>query len=128
MTPEEVLRFAKEQGAKMVNFKFVDVRGTWQHFSVRLRELEEDTFIEGKAFDGSSVRGFQTIDTSDMLIIPDPDTAIMDPFTAVPTLSLFCNIAHPVPRGGNKSYTRDPRYVTAKANAYLRTSGIDETS
>jgi glutamine synthetase len=128
MTPEEVLEFAKEQGAKMVDFKFVDVPGTWQHFSVPLRELEEDTFIEGKAFDGSSVRGFQTIDTSDMLIIPDPDTAIMDPFTAVPTLSLVCNIAHPGPGGRKKPYTRDPRYIAAKAEAYLRSSGIAETS
>jgi glutamine synthetase len=128
MTPEEVLQFAKEQGAKMVDFKFVDVPGTWQHFSVPLRELEEDTFIEGKAFDGSSVRGFQTIDTSDMLIIPDPDTAIMDPFTAVPTLSLVCNIAHPGPGGRKKPYTRDPRYIAAKAEAYLRSSGIAETS
>src|SRR5260370_41966181 len=128
MTPEEVLQFAKEQGAKMVDFKFVDVPGTWQHFSVPLRELEEDTFIEGKAFDGSSVRGFQTIDTSDMLIIPDPDTAIMDPFTAVPTLSLVCNIAHPGPGGRKKPYTRDPRYIAQKAEEYLRSSGIADTS
>ena len=128
MTPEEVLQFAKEQGAKMVDFKFVDLPGTWQHFSVPLRELEEETFIEGKPFDGSSVRGFQTIDTSDMLIIPDPATAIMDPFTAVPTLSLICNIAHPGPGGRKKPYSRDPRYIASKAEAYLRSSGIAETS
>src|SRR5438876_3550065 len=128
MTPEEVLQFAKEQGAKMVEFKFVDLPGTWQHFSVPLRELEEDTFVEGKPFDGSSVRGFQTIDTSDMLIIPDPDTSIMDPFTAVPTLSLICNIAHPGPGGRKKPYSRDPRYIAAKAEAYLRSTGIADTS
>ncbi len=87
MTPEDVLQFAGEHGAKIVDFKFVDLPGTWQHFSVPLRELEVDTFIEGKAFDGSSVHGFQTIDTSDMLIIPDANTAIMDPFTTVPTLN-----------------------------------------
>lgn len=128
MTPEDVLQFAGERGAKMVDFKFVDLPGTWQHFSVPLRELEVDTFIEGKAFDGSSVHGFQTIDTSDMLIIPDPNTAIMDPFTAVPTLSLVCNIAHPGPGGHKKPYSRDARYIAGKAEAYLRSSGIADTS
>ncbi len=128
MTPEEVLQFAEKQGAKMVDFKFVDVPGSWQHFSVPLRELEEETFVEGKAFDGSSVRGFQTINESDMLIIPDPSTAIMDPFTAVPTLSLVCNIAHPGPAGHKKPYSRDPRYIARKAEEYLRSSGIADTS
>ena len=128
MTPEEVLQFAKKNDAKMVDFKFVDVPGTWQHFSVPLHELELETFVEGKAFDGSSVRGFQTINESDMLIIPDPNTAIMDPFTAAPTLSLVCNIAHPGPGGNKKSYSRDPRYVAQKAEAYLRSSGIADTS
>jgi glutamine synthetase len=128
MTPEDVMELAKERGAKMVDFKFVDLPGTWQHFSVPMRELEIETFIEGKAFDGSSVRGFQTINESDMLIIPDANTAIMDPFTAVPTLSLICNIAHPGPSGHKKPYSRDPRYIAAKAEAYLRSSGIAETS
>ena len=128
MTPEEVLQFARERGAKMVDFKFVDLPGMWQHFSVPLRELEENTFIEGKPFDGSSIRGFQTINESDMLIIPDPDTAIMDPFTAVPTLSLVCNIAHPGPGGHKKPYSRDARYIASKAEAYLRSSGIADTS
>jgi glutamine synthetase len=128
MTPEEVLQFARERGAKMVDFKFVDLPGMWQHFSVPLRELEENTFIEGKPFDGSSIRGFQTINESDMLIIPDPDTAIMDPFTAVPTLSLVCNIAHPGPGGHKAPYSRDARYIAAKAEAYLRSSGIADTS
>ena len=128
MTPEEVLQFARERSAKMVDFKFVDLPGTWQHFSVPLRELEVDTFTEGKAFDGSSVRGFQTIDTSDMLIIPDPDTAIMDPFTVVPTLSLVCNVAHPGPGAHKKPYSRDARYIASKAEAYLRSSGIADTS
>jgi glutamine synthetase len=128
MTPEEVLQFAKKNDAKMVDFKFVDVPGTWQHFSVPLHELDLETFVEGKAFDGSSVRGFQTINESDMLIIPDPNTAIMDPFMAAPTLSLVCNIAHPGPGGTKKSYSRDPRYVAQKAEAYLRSSGIADTS
>src|SRR5690348_10428312 len=104
MTPEEVLRFASENNIKMVDFKFVDVPGMWQHFTVPVRELEEETFVEGKAFDGSSVRGFQTINESDMLLIPDPTTAIMDPFTSIPTLSLICDVAHPGPAGRKKSY------------------------
>jgi glutamine synthetase len=128
MTPEEVLQFAREHGTKMVDFKFVDLPGTWQHFSVPLRELELETFVEGKAFDGSSLRGFQSIHESDMLIIPDPDSAIMDPFTAAPTLSLVCNVAHPGPGGAKKPYSRDPRYVAQKAEAHLRSSGIAETS
>ncbi len=128
MTPDEVLQFANERGAKMVDFKFVDLPGTWQHFSVPLRELTEETFIEGKAFDGSSVRGFQTINESDMLIIPDANTAIIDPFMAVPTLSLVCNIAYPGPGTRKKSYSRDPRYIAKKAEDYLRSSGIADTS
>ncbi|HVB75294.1 MAG TPA: type I glutamate--ammonia ligase [Ktedonobacteraceae bacterium] len=128
MTPEEVLQFAQDQGAKMVDFKFVDVPGTWQHFSAPLHELELETFVEGKAFDGSSVRGFQTINESDMLIIPDPETAIMDPFTATPTLSLVCDIAHPGPAGTKRPYSRDPRYVAKKAEHYLCSSGIADTS
>jgi len=111
MTPEEVLHFAKKYSAKMVDFKFVDLPGTWQHFSVPLHELQEETFVEGVPFDGSSIRGFQSIHESDMLVLPDPTTAIMDPFTAAPTLSLVCNIAHPSPVGRQRSYTRDPRYI-----------------
>jgi len=128
MTPEEVLQFAKENGVKMVDFKFVDLPGSWQHFSVPIRELEEDTFVEGKAFDGSSIRGFQKINVSDMLIIPDPSTAMLDPFTVIPTLSLVCNVAHPGPAGHKKPYSRDPRYIASKAEAYLRSTGIADTS
>jgi glutamine synthetase len=128
MTPEEVLAFAEARGAKMVDFKFTDLPGTWQHFSAPIRELETETFVEGKAFDGSSIRGFQNINESDMLIIPDPDTAIMDPFTAAPTLSLICDIAHPGPAGSKKPYSRDPRSIARKAEAYLSESGIAETS
>src|SRR5438067_5816063 len=118
MTPEEVLQFAKERGARMVDLKFVDLPGSWQHFSVPIRELKEDIFVEGVPFDGSSIRGFQTINESDMLVIPDPDTAIMDPFTTIPTLSLICNIAHPGPLGIKRPYSRDPRYIASKAEEY----------
>src|SRR5437660_2498018 len=127
MTPEEVLQFATEHGARMVDFKFVDLPGTWQHSSVPVRELKEEIFSEGVPFDGSSIRGFQTINESDMLVIPDPTTAIMDPFTAVPTLSLVCNIAHPSSRR-KEPYRRDPSYIAQKAEAYLRTTGIADTS
>jgi glutamine synthetase len=121
MTPEEVLQFAKENGVKIVDFKFTDLPGSWQHFSISARELSEDLFTEGVPFDGSSVRGFQAINESDMLVIPDASTAILDPFTAVPTLSLVCNIAHPMTK---QPYSRDPRYIAQKAEAYLRNSGI----
>jgi glutamine synthetase len=128
MTPEEVLQFAKENGAKMVDLKFVDLPGSWQHFSIPMRELQADTFVEGVPFDGSSIRGFQTIHESDMLVIPDPTTAIMDPFTSAPTLSLVCTIAHPGPLGHKEPFSRDPRYIASKAEAHLRTSGIADTS
>ncbi len=128
MTPEEVLQFAETNGAKMVDLKFVDLPGSWQHFSVPVRELRTEMFVEGVPFDGSSIRGFQTINESDMLVIPDPETAIMDPFTSVPTLSMVCNIAHPGPLGAKKPYSRDPRYIAAKAEEYLRSSGIADTA
>jgi glutamine synthetase len=128
MTPEEVLAFAEKHGAKFVDLKFVDLPGTWQHFSIPLHELDVETFVEGKAFDGSSLRGYQSINESDMLVIPDPDTAILDPFTAVPTLSLVCEIAHPGPNGAKTPYSRDPRYIAHKAEAYLKKSGIADTA
>src|SRR5215470_13565010 len=86
MTPKDVLKLAKEKGAKIVDLRFIDLPGLWQHFSIPVSELKEDIFEDGLGFDGSSIRGFQTIDESDMLLIPDPTTAVMDPFTAVPTL------------------------------------------
>lgn len=127
MTPEQVLKFAKEHDAKMVDVKFVDLPGSWQHFSIPVHELKAASFVEGIPFDGSSIRGFQTIDTSDMLIVPDATTAIMDPFTNVPTLSLICNVAHPG-AGAKKPYSRDPRYIASKAEAYLHSSGIADIS
>jgi glutamine synthetase len=127
MTPEEVLAFAKENGVSFVDFKFVDLPGTWQHFSVPLHEIDAEAFVEGKAFDGSSLRGFQSIHESDMIIIPDASTAIIDPFMEVPTLSLVCEIAHPGPKGPKTPYSRDPRYVARKAEAYVREHGIADT-
>lgn len=123
-TPKDVLALAKENKAKMVDFKFVDLPGVWQHFSVPLAELDESSFEEGFGFDGSSIRGFQPIHASDMLIIPDPKTAVMDPFMAESTLSLICNIVDPITK---QSYSRDPRYVAQKAESYLKSTGLAET-
>jgi glutamine synthetase len=125
-TPADALRLAREHGARMVDLKFTDLFGTWQHFSVPLRALGEDAFEEGIGFDGSSIRGFQAINESDMLLRPDPSTAILDPFTADPTLSLICNVHQP---GAERAaYTRDPRHVARKAEAYLRATGIADTA
>src|SRR5213594_1279855 len=94
-TPKEVIHAAKERGAKIVDLRFIDVPGLWQHFSIPIGELTEELFTEGIGFDGSSIRGFQTIDESDMLLVPDPMTAVMDPFTAAPTIVLICNVKDP---------------------------------
>jgi len=123
MTPKEVLDMAKENGAKMVDLRFMDFPGLWQHFSVPIRELEESSFEDGFGFDGSSIRGWQPIHASDMLVIPDPATAKMDPFYDVPTLVLICDIADPVTR---EPYTRDPRNIVKKADAYLKSTGIGD--
>ncbi|MEN6441552.1 MAG: type I glutamate--ammonia ligase [Syntrophobacter sp.] len=123
MTPKEVLAFAKENGAKMVDFKFMDFVGTWQHFSNPISELGESDFEEGYGFDGSSIRGWQPINASDMLIIPDPTTAQMDPFMAAPTLTMICNVVDPVTK---EKYTRDPRHIAQKAEEYLKFTGIGD--
>ena len=94
-TPEEVMRFAKENGVRMVDVKFTDVPGAWQHFSIPMSAFSASHFTDGIGFDGSSIRGFQEINESDMLLMPDPTTAFLDPFTAVPTLSLVCDVAQP---------------------------------
>lgn len=123
MTPKDVLAFAKENGAKMVDFKFMDFVGTWQHFSNPISELSESDFEEGYGFDGSSIRGWQPINASDMLLIPDPSTAQMDPFMAVPTLTMICNVVDPVTK---EKYTRDPRHIAQKAEEYLKFTGIGD--
>jgi len=116
---------AKENGAKMVDLRFMDFPGLWQHFSVPIRELEESSFEDGFGFDGSSIRGWQPIHASDMLVIPDAATAKMDPFYKAPTLVLICDIADPVTR---EPYTRDPRNIAKKADAYLKSSGIGDVA
>jgi len=125
MTPKEVVKFAKEQGTRMVDLKFMDFPGMWQHFTVPISQLEEASFEEGFGFDGSSIRGWQAIHASDMLVIPDATTTVMDPFTETPTLSLICNIVDPITK---EKYTRDPRNIAQKAEAYLKSTGIADTA
>jgi len=125
MTPKEVLEFARAHEAKMLDLKFMDFPGMWQHFSVPISQLTEDSLEEGFGFDGSSIRGWQAIHTSDMLVIPEPNTAVMDPITEVPTLSLICNIVDPITK---ERYTRDPRNIAQKAEAYLKSTGIADAA
>jgi len=124
MKPSDVLAMAKEKGAKVVDLRFMDFPGVWQHFTVPLRELEESSFEEGFGFDGSSIRGWQPINASDMLVIPDASTAKMDPFFEVPTLVLICDIKDPITF---ESYSRDPRFIARKVENYLKSTGIGDT-
>ena len=124
-TPKSVMELAKKQGAKMVDVKFVDTFGTWQHFSLPISELTEEVFDEGYGFDGSSIRGWKSIEASDMLALPDPETAFLDPFCAVPTLSLTCSIAE---TGTKELYTRDPRGIARRAEKYLRSTGLADAA
>lgn len=125
MTAKEVLDMAKENGARVVDLRFMDFPGLWQHFTVPIRELEESSFEDGFGFDGSSIRGWQPIHASDMLVVPDATTAKMDPFYEAPTLVLICNIVDPITR---EAYTRDPRNIAQKADAYLKSSGIGDVA
>ncbi len=125
MNPREAIELGKKNGAVMVDLKFIDLPGKWQHTSIPYALMEEATFEDGVGFDGSSIRGFQPINQSDMLLIPDPDTAVMDPFTKHPTLSLQCTIQDTITR---QSYSRDPRYIARKAAEYLKSTGIADTA
>jgi len=125
MTPKEVLAFAKEKGVKAVDIRFMDFPGIWQHFTVPMGELSEEVFDDGYGFDGSSIRGWQPIHASDMLVIPDPKTVQIDPFFEVPTLVMIGNIVDPITR---EPYSRDPRYIAQKAEAYLKGTGLGDTA
>jgi glutamine synthetase len=125
MTPKDVLKFAKEKKSACVDLKFLDFLGTWQHFTIPMTEMHEGLFDEGSGFDGSSIRGWQPINASDMLVVPDPVTAVMDPFTAVPTLSMICNIVDPITK---EEYSRDPRHIAKKAEAHVKSTGIGDVA
>lgn len=124
-TPQDVLKLVQEKQVKAIDYRFIDFPGLWQHFTVPTSALGEDSFTEGIGFDGSSIRGWQAIHESDMLLIPDPTTAVLDPFRDAATLSLICNILQPITR---EKYTRDPRNVAIKAEAYLNSTGIGDTA
>ncbi len=121
----EVLEFAEERNVEMVDLKFIDLPGTWQHMTLPLRALDSDDFVTGLGFDGSSIRGFQEIHESDMLLIPDPGTAFIDPYYTRPTLSLICSVADPVL---GEPYARDPRFVAQKAERHLLQSGVADVA
>ncbi len=121
MNPLEAIDFAHKYGAKMVDLKFTDLFGTWQHLTIPISQLKASVFEEGFGFDGSSMRGWRNINESDMVILPDPKSAKMDPFTEVPTLSLICDVVMPET---NVPYDRDPRQIAKKALAYLASTGI----
>ncbi|HUW30951.1 MAG TPA: type I glutamate--ammonia ligase [Planctomycetota bacterium] len=124
MTPKEFFEFAKKNNAEMVDLKFCDLLGTWQHCSYPIDVLDEDTFVDGLGFDGSSIRGWQGIHQSDMLAVPDPDTAVLDPFYARPTVSVLADIVDPVTK---EKYTRDPRHIAKKGEAFLKETGLADT-
>ena len=125
MTPAEVTKLVQEKGVKLIDFKFCDLLGTWQHFTTTLTEYSEGLFTDGLGFDGSSIRGWRVIQASDMLVIPDPSTAWVDVFNSEPTLSLICTIQDPITR---EPYDRDPRGLAEKAEAYLKSTGIADTA
>ncbi|NBP87860.1 MAG: glutamine synthetase [Planctomycetia bacterium] len=124
MKPREVIAMCREKEVKAVDLRFVDFLGTWQHFTIPVAKLEEEVFEDGIGFDGSSIRGWQAINESDMLLVPVPDTAFVDPFTSVPTLAVICMVQDPITR---EDYSRDPRYVARKAATYLEGTGIADT-
>jgi glutamine synthetase len=121
----EVVRLAQDEGIEIVDFRFCDLPGLMQHFSVPVNQLTEEAFEEGYGFDGSSIRGFQEIQESDMILLPDPNTAVVDPFRQHPTLNINCFVQDPVT---GESYSRDPRYVAKKAEEYLASTGIADTA
>ncbi len=124
MTPQEVLALCREKDIKAVDFRFMDFPGVWQHFTIPVDKLDESVFEEGLGFDGSSIRGWQAINESDMLLMPQPETAFIDPFVMLPTICMICNVQDPITR---EDYTRDPRNVARKTVNYLKSTGIADT-
>ena len=125
MTPKEVLALCRERDVKAVDLRFMDFPGIWQHFTIPVDKLTEDVFEEGLGFDGSSIRGWQAINESDMLVVPQPETAALDPFTTLATISMVCNILDPITARG--LLPRFRRNVARKAINYLKSTGIGDT-
>lgn len=124
-TPQEVLKMIQEQNIQIIDLKFIDLPGIWQHLTVFQNQIEESSFTDGVAFDGSSIRGWKAINESDMAMVPDPTTAWIDPFMKEPTLSMICSIIEP--RTG-EPYSRDPRTIAQKAIDFLISTGIGDTA
>lgn len=124
-TAQDVLRLIKDEGIELIDLKFADLHGKWQHLTVHTDLVEEESFTEGLAFDGSSIRGWKAINESDMAMVPDPDTAWIDPFYSHKTLSLICSIQEP--RSG-QPYGRCPRALAQKALNYLNSTGLADTA
>jgi glutamine synthetase len=125
MTPKDAVAFVSGNEAQFVDVRFTDLFGMWQHVSMSVEDFNEGLFEDGIGFDGSSIRGFQAINESDMLLMPDPETLFMDPYTEHPTVVVICNIEDPITR---QPYSRDPRYVGKKCLQYLRSTGIADTA
>ena len=126
MTPKEAIKLAKDKDIKIVDLKLCDILGTWQHFAIPVSELKEEIFTEGLGFDGSSIRGWKAINSSDMLVFPDAATAFVDPFAANPTLSLILRRLRPADQGALRRAI--PRTIAKKAEAYLKSTGIADTA
>lgn len=124
MTPREVLAFIRQKEVTTVDLRFMDFPGVWQHFAIPADSLTEETFEDGIGFDGSSVVGWRAINEADLLVVPQPETALIDPFTTRPTLLMICNIQDPITQ---QDYTRDPRNIARKAVHYMRSTGIADT-
>jgi len=122
--PKTVLEFAKKNDVKLIDLRFTDIPGLWHHVSYPLSELSESSFEEGFGMDGSSIRGWAAIHESDMLLMPDPTTHMLDPFTEVPTMTMVCDAVDPVTK---QRYEKDPRYIAKKANLYLNSTGLADT-
>ena len=125
MSAQDVLNMIKDNDAKYVDFRFTDTRGKEQHVTVPAYTVDEDTFTEGKMFDGSSIAGWKGINESDMILMPDPSTAFVDPFFQDVTVNITCGIVDPATMEG---YERDPRSIAARAEAYLKSTGIADTA
>ncbi len=117
MKPREVLALCREKEVRAIDLRFCDFTGTWQHVTIPASKLEEDTFEEGLGFDGSSIRGWQAVNESDMILVPQAETAMLDPFATIPTLGLICTIQDPITR---EDYSRDPRNIARKAILYCK--------
>ena len=124
MKPREVLALCREKDVKSVDLRFIDFPGLWQHFTIPVGKLDENVFEDGLGFDGSSIRGWQAVNESDMILVPVPETAVLDPFTAIPTMSMICNIQDPITR---EDYSRDPRNVARKSVNYLKSTALADT-